>query len=520
MDIKTLSRQSGETAGKAANKPGATAGQRIAPPQRRWLTRVMIPLVVVLAILALVGYAMRDQVFPATEVSVVRATAITGLSANVAADDGTIGSSGPPRVVAQAPGWVEPDPYPIYVTALADGVVRQVHVLEGEPVKAEQVLVQLVDDDAKLALRQARADLTRQQAVLTAARTDLNEPIALIRADAVARANLAGAQAALVRLDAEVAKESAKLAEFNAAYDRFVKMSEGSVSALQIDAAKYQAQSQKAVVEATRQRQPELEALVDSARAERAAARRELELKIELHRLHDEAEASVAAAKVVLAEADLRLQRMTIKSPVDGVVMDRRVAPGSKLMLGMDEMHSAHAIHLYNPAALQVRVDVPLADAASVGVGQRATIIVDVLPDREFTGVVTRLVHQADIAKNTVQFKVAISKPSPLLKPDMLARVKFFATPDTASAHAELGSNSSEGMPVVLQRSALIKTDDAVFVWWVTPTGNRLERRQVSLGNDRGEGLVEVLSGLNPGDVIVDQPDPALHEGQRVRLRE
>lgn len=506
-DITTLSRES------STRSPRTT----VPSPPRRWLTRLALPIVIVLAVLALIGYAMRGVLLPAKAVEVVRAIAINSPTPS----DGEPAAlmAGPATVVAQAPGWIEPDPYPIYVSALADGVVAKVHVLEGEPVKAGQVLVELVEDDARLALEQARAELSLRQAALSAAQTDLDEPVALRRAQAVSRARLAEAEAALARLDAEVAKEEARLEELSAAYVRLTEVSAGSVSALQVDAAKYQAQSQRAVVKATEQRRPELEAAIDSARAELAAAKRDLELKTPLIKARDEAAASVQSAQVRVAEAQLRLDRMKLKSPADGIVMARLVAPGSKLMLGMDSPHSTHAIHLYQPEALQVRVDVPIVDAAVVGVGQRAVVMVDVLPDTEFAGVVTRLVHQADLAKNTVQCKVALDNPSPLLKPDMLARVKFLSTAGGLGSAGQSARASASGGagPVLIQRRAVVNADDGAFVWWVSPTDSRLRRRAVTLGGDRGDGLVEVRDGLNPADVVVDRPDAALTEGQRVR---
>ncbi len=79
----------------------------------------------------------------------------------------------------------------------------------------------------------------------------------------------------------------------------------------------------------------------------------------------------------------------------------------------------------------------PLADAAKVGVGQKAKIVVDVLPDEEFTGHLSRIVHKADIEKNTLQVKVAIDNPSPQLKPEMLARIKFMGSgPQDANSTA------------------------------------------------------------------------------------
>ncbi|MEM9415088.1 MAG: efflux RND transporter periplasmic adaptor subunit [Planctomycetota bacterium] len=504
------------------------AARRVPAPRRRWVTRVILPLVILLATLALIGYAARDVLLPATPVDIVRATALTARAStdDVASDDTMSHSAavGPASVVAQAPGWVEPDPYPSYVAALADGVVAEVLVLEGETVTAGQPLVELVRDDAELALAQAQAALARQQAVLAAAEADFDEPVGLQRGAAVALARLAEAEAELLRLDARVTQEEAKLAELTAAYDRLAAVGERSASAQQVEAAMYQMQSQQAVVDATRQLRPGLEAGIARAQAEHAAAARDLELKTALRRARDEAAAAVVSARVRVAEARLRLERMTLTSPMDGVVMNRLVAPGDKLVLGGDGMHTAHAVHLYDPGSLQVRVDVPLADAASVGVGQEAVIVVDVLPDVEFRGVVTRLVHQADIGKNTVQFKVAITDPSPLLTPDMLARVKFLGRSDVGgTSHAGAAGHTAHtgGGPVALQRSAVVEGDGdgGHFVWWVSPADSRLVRKPVTLGRERSEGVVEVLTGLNPGDAVVDNPDGALQEGQRIRIR-
>lgn len=517
MDIQSLSRHKRDTQNQ---KNDTTTGSAQVPlPRRRWKTRILIPLIILLATLALIGYAARDLIRPATRVSVVRAIPVNAEQGN-AGDAAKQVSSGPASVVAQAPGWVEPDPYPIFVTALADGIVDKIHVLEGETVKKGQVLVELVREDAQLALEQARAELQKREAILAAAETDLKEPVSLERAAAVSKAKLAEANASLIRLDAEIAKEEAKLAELDASYKRLTEISKAAVSALKVDEVKYQVQSQRAVVRATEQRRPELEAALNAAEAEYHAAKRDLALKTALIRNRDEAAAGVQAARTTVNEAELRLSRMTLKSPADGVVMARLTAPGDKLMLGMDDMHSAHAIHLYDPKALQVRVDVPLADAAAVGVGQRAKIIVDVLPDTEFNGVVTRVVHRADLAKNTVQFKVEIEDPSPLLKPEMLARVKFFS----ASGESVVGGNNTRAVgstgvsSVVIQQSAIVKNGNERFVWWVSPEGQQLAKRTVKVGRERGEGMVMIHEGLNPGDVVVNNPAETLEEKQRVRI--
>ncbi|MFK7790896.1 MAG: efflux RND transporter periplasmic adaptor subunit [Phycisphaeraceae bacterium] len=486
-------------------------------PKRKLLTRVALPAVIVLATLSLVAYAARDAIRPATQVQTTRAVALS--LSNPVSQQNQATKNVPTTVVAQAPGWIEPDPYPIYVGGLANGIVKKIHVLEGETVAANDVLVELIDDDAKLSLSLAKAELAKSEAARAAAQADLEEPIALQRTEAITHSKVDANQATLLRLDAEIGKEQARLDELAAAYDRLEKLSKQSVSALKVEEAKYRVQSQRAALEATRQRRPELEAQLQIAKAEHRAAKRDLELKTQLKRIHDEAVAARDAAQTRVEEAELRLERMIIKSPIDAVVMTRLVGPGSKVMLEMDGPHSSHAIHLYNPEQMQVRVDVPLADAAKVGLDQRAEIVVDVLPNKTFNGRVTRLVNRADIAKNTVQFKVAITDPSPLLKPDMLARIKFFSGEGSAIT-TQSNTGSPQGSPVAIKQSAVVERGEERFVWWISPIDQRITQRAVTLSQPRADGTIIVTSGLNPGDLIVDQPASTLQENQRIRSDE
>src|SRR5438046_2519026 len=79
-----------------------------------------------------------------------------------------------------------PRPTPILVTALAEGVVDKLLVVEGQEVQAGAVVAHLIDVDARLALKAAKADLQLRQAelngaqaALQAARTNSDKPVHL-----------------------------------------------------------------------------------------------------------------------------------------------------------------------------------------------------------------------------------------------------------------------------------------------------------------------------------------------------
>lgn len=486
--------------------------ETIPRPARKWFSRILLPVTILVIALALLGYGARHSLQPATDVRVVR---VIGKSmAN------TTGS-----VTVQAPGWVEADPFPIYVPALAPGIVKEVLVLEGEPVEAGQVVVRMIDDDARLALDMTQAqleDISAQfnmaQANLTAAQSDWDHPIEQDRAVSVGQAFLQQAMAEKAQLESEVVMHKATLDELTDNHTRLTALLPDAAAQQQVVQSAFQRDAQNALLVSVQKQHRVVDARIRGLQANLDAANEHRRLRITELKNLDKAVAEVAQlkaqvkqAEVAVAQAQLRLERMDVRSPVAGIVMTRLAVPGSKLMVDMDSKLSANAIHLYDPNRLQVRVDVPLADAAKVGIDQKAKVTVDVLPDTRFDGHVTRIVHEADIQKNTLQVKVAIHDPIPQLKPEMLARVRFIAN-RSANSNEEASLHTFVPERLITQRS-----EETATVWGLTAS-NRATQRSITLGEHVQDQWIEVVAGLNPGDVLIAEPPDGLKEGQRVRI--
>jgi len=476
------------------------AADAVPPPKSRWKTRVLLPGVILAVFAGLLVWAARDVLLPGVPVRVVPVVVKTTAQATGTA-------------MFQAPGWIEADPYITNVTVLADGVVKDVLVLEGAAVKAGQEIVRMVDDDARLALDRAAADLKKAKASHEAAKREWEHPVERERVVAVAEAALAEVDAEAKKLDSEIAVESARVGELAEQLRREEMAGVGeAIPEYQVVRTRLQLKTQQAALEATRSRRPVLEAKRREVQAQLHAARENLRLRIPERRALDETAAALARAKVVRDEADLRLSRMVVKAPVDGIVLRRFVEPGTKLMLGMDTKTSGHAVWLYDPKNLQVRVDVPLADAGNVSVGQKAEVTVEVLPDRTFNGNVTRITHEADIQKNTLQVKVRIDEPLPELKPEMLARVKFLAV-------AKEGASSTEKARVFAPEKLLSRTDKGrAKAWVVDPARGMAVRREVTTGPGKMNGWVEIVDGLAPGDRLIADAPATLEDGDRIAI--
>jgi RND family efflux transporter MFP subunit len=463
-----------------------------------------------MVLLLLIGYTAQDVLWPARAVKVVPVVVKAGGDAHAGMGPASGGGT-----TVQAPGWVEADPYSVYVSALADGIVKEVLALEGQSIKAGDVVVRLVDDDAKLALTRAEAELADKQSALEAAQRSWDNPVERKRAVAVTEAQVAETRADLEKLKAEIAAEEAKLTLMKLEAERTAEAFKTRASS-EIESVRTQQQyeAQKAAVDANKARRPVLEAQLAQRAAERVAANENLRLRIEEARALAAAKAQLALASAARDEAALRLARMEVKSPANGIVMQRLASPGDKLVMNMDAAHSLHVLQLYDPKHLQVRVDVPLADAAKVGVGQAAKIVVGVSPDRTFEGKVTRVVNEADIQKNTLQVKVAIENPSSDLKPEMLARVRLL----TSGATTQPGGAAANGQVVFAPRRLIHQHGGEAMAWVVDPKRHVAVNKTVGLGEVQQEGWVAVTAGLSPGDQVIDAGMNELTDGQRIRV--
>lgn len=474
----------------------------------------VVPIAVLVAFAAVIAWSVWPLLRPARSVTVVQAVMERGET--VAADT----SPGEPRrdaVTVQAPGWLEAEPFMVACTALADGVVEQILVLEGEYVEKNAEVARLVAEDSEIRLRRAeaglgaaRAELARAEAELVAAERSWAEPVELDRALAATRAGLAESEGELSQLPSLIESARATLTRLEEETRRVQdSTARGAASDFELIAATQRAAAQRAEVAGLEAREPILVARVDRLRAEARAAERDLELRIEDRRRLDSARASAEAARAGVASAEaerdaaaLELERMVIRAPISGYVQRRLKGPGDKVIRMMDDPHSSHIVHLYDPERLQVRVDVPLADASHVAAGQACEVVVEVLPDRVFRGEVLRSTHEADLQKNTLQVKVKVFDPDPILRPEMLTRVKFLPAGGGGSASAAAPEGTGH---VLLPVSLIGEGGETGKVWLVTQRKNGrgvLVSRPVRVITRDGDWMT-VEGNLRPGDLVV-----------------
>jgi len=198
-----------------------------------------------------------------------------------------------------------------------------------------------------------------------------------------------------------------------------------------------------------------------------------------------------ASAAVQMAEA--RLARLAINSPVDGVVLVRNVEPGTMAQPGRV---------LLALASGRTRIDAGIDEKHlhMLVIGMPAKAAADAYPAQPFAAQLSYIGPAVDLQRGTVEVRLAVQQPPAFLKPDMTVSVEL------------IGANRSNAL--VLPAAAVREADSAA-PWVLMLRDQRAVRVPVKLGL-RGIGTMEIVSGLQEGDLAIPQTEKAL-PGDSVR---
>ncbi len=182
-----------------------------------------------------------------------------------------------------------------------------------------------------------------------------------------------------------------------------------------------------------------------------------------------------------LAKAGEAKRTMTFRSPVAGIVTEKKALQGMRFMPG--EM-------LYQVADLSsvwVLADVFEQDIGLVKPGAKAKVTINAYPGQVFEGDITYVYPTLKAETRTAQVRIELPNRGQLLKPGMFAQVELGVA----------GSGNAVTVPV----SAVIDSGTRRIVLVQAKEG-RFEPREVKLGA-RSDNYVEVLDGVKEGEQVV-----------------
>jgi len=142
----------------------------------------------------------------------------------------------------------------------------------------------------------------------------------------------------------------------------------------------------------------------------------------------ESARASLRQTEATLELAKLYLDWTIIRSPINGVVLEKLVEPNELVVpqsFGGTRGPSTALIAVADPKDLQVEIDLNEADLSKVHLDQRCRVSPEAYPDKVYQGYVAEIAPEANRQKGTLQVKVQIREPDKFLTPELSAKVDF-----------------------------------------------------------------------------------------------
>jgi RND family efflux transporter MFP subunit len=215
----------------------------------------------------------------------------------------------------------------------------------------------------------------------------------------------------------------------------------------------------------------------------------------------------VAEGTVRVREQDL--DDLLVRAPFDGVVVSKDAQPGeivSPMSAGGGFTRTGIAT-IVDMDSREIEVDVNEAFINRVRQNQQTEAVLDAYPDWVIPSHVINVVPTADRQKATVRVRIGFDILEPRILPQMGVKVTFLEDRGQAAQASRPG--------VRLPSSAVVKDGENSFVWRVR--GEEVERVAVRTAGER-DGNVEVIAGLNAGDVVVAKQVEGLVEGASVHV--
>jgi membrane fusion protein (multidrug efflux system) len=237
------------------------------------------------------------------------------------------------------------------------------------------------------------------------------------------------------------------------------------------------------------------EAALDLARANLDRAKPVREENLISPQAFDELSAKFKESEANLSAARERLNKATIRAPFGGRLGLRQVSPGDYVQPGQA------LVNLEDVSAVKVDFRVPEARVGRVSVGQTVAVRVDAIPNRTFSGTIAAIDPRLDEATRTALVRARVPNPRGELLPGMFARVAVV-----------IGERPNA---ILVPEQAVVPIGNDAFVYRVVD--GKAAMAKVVIGQ-RGAGEAEILSGLNPDDLVVIGGQMKLRDGAAVNV--
>jgi membrane fusion protein (multidrug efflux system) len=212
----------------------------------------------------------------------------------------------------------------------------------------------------------------------------------------------------------------------------------------------------------------------------------------------DAARAQVEQRKAELGLAEKRYADSRVLAPFDAVV--------TKKMLHAGEISSVYgynweALEVMDLSYIKIECDIAEKWLTRISPGMSTLIKVDAFPGEKFQGTITTMTPLVDPQQRTFKVKIVIPNGNNKFTAGMFARIK-------------IALENRQGT-IIVPIDDILQTPDGHFIFLVQD--GKARWRQIELGIVE-EKKAEVVSGLQPGDVVVTAGSHGLQDGTPVEV--
>lgn len=195
-----------------------------------------------------------------------------------------------------------------------------------------------------------------------------------------------------------------------------------------------------------------------------------------------------------LDQQAIPMKTLTIRSPVNGIVLQKNAFVGMNVEPGMNIFTVADLSHAW------VVADIFEQDITSIRMGQQATLTMNAFPGRTFGGQVDFINYVLDQTTRTTKVRLDFNNTEMLLKPGMYGVVEFMIP---------------MGHVLALPEAAVIDTGTKKIVF-IEKAPGLYRPIEVELGS-KGGGYYQVLKGLKEDDVVVTSSQFLMDSESRIQ---
>jgi|WetSurMetagenome_2_1015567.scaffolds.fasta_scaffold219605_1 RND family efflux transporter MFP subunit len=213
------------------------------------------------------------------------------------------------------------------------------------------------------------------------------------------------------------------------------------------------------------------------------------------------AQSQIKAAEGDVHQVEIRLGKAILRAPMDGMVAECRPNMGD--LVG-DPTSSTPLFRIVDNRLLNLDLEVPSIRLGAIKTGQPIQFNTESIPGKTFSGKVSFIKPTADSASRSVQVQAEVPNQNQELRPGLFVKGQILT--GQSSQNLQVPKTALVVWDVAANQGAVFRID-----------GDVAKRQKVQTGRTEGD-WVEIVSGLEDGQLVITRGAFTVHDGDRIKV--